>query len=136
MTSHELNYRLRVTVEIHNAGVEIEESEPCRIIPVMDSFVATTLVDAEHEVDTDRGVMIDRQIEVDGSELVLSELAEMPDIRSSLRSRAGLVRHAHPKEDNPLTKLLLDIAEDSADRAILSLEPECCEDVRVEDDSE
>ena len=65
MVEKELHYRCRLVVEMYDGDDEPQpDSEPFKSVPLADLHFTATACDVEHEVDTDRGVLIEREVEI------------------------------------------------------------------------
>ena len=65
--SKELEYRCRLVVELHDGNDEpCRDAEPFRTFEILNSYIAATIDDVVHETTTDRGLLVEEQVEVTG----------------------------------------------------------------------
>ena len=121
----ELEYRCRVVVELHDGNDEpSQDSEPFRIVEILNSYFNATLEDVRHEVDTDRGTLVEHEVEV-----------THVDHQKTDREKIADQLYRHPVVWNRLQIMLEEIVLISAESTVEKSEASESDDVWVEADS-
>ena len=121
----ELEYRCRVIVELHDGNDEpARDAEPFRIVEILTSYINASLEDVEHEVDTDRGTLVEREVEV-------TQVKHMKTDHEPIANNL----FGHVIVWNRLRQMLENIVLVSAETAVEKSEASEAEEVWVEADS-
>jgi hypothetical protein len=124
----ELHYRCRLVVEMYDGDDEPQpDSEPFKSVPLADLHFTATACDVEHEVDTDRGVLIEREVEI--VEVQHDETVGHGSTRVDFRNRKKAADHPL------LQRIVKSLVFQSGESAIEKSEPADADDVFVEADS-
>ena len=121
----ELEYRCRVIVELHDGNDEpARDAEPFRIVEILTSYINASLEDVRHEVDTDRGMLVEHEVEV----------TQVKHLKTDHEKIADQL-YKHPIVWNRLRQMLENIVLVSAETAVEKSEAGEADEVWVEADS-